>query len=567
MSAALVIEEIRRFLATEKAEVLCVKGRWGVGKTYAWRYYLSEARRTDALHAKKYSYVSLFGLNSLDDVRYAIFEGTVAPAKALTGPDIDSLGDLLDAGKSLVRRSRGLLGSALSIVNAGEVGNALARSAFFLVRDQLICIDDLERAGAGLTSRDLLGLVSFLKEQRNCQVVLLLNDEAIEGADRQQFERLLEKVVDTMVVFAPSPAEAVGIAIEGDDVVSLALRDGVIKLGITNIRVIKKIERLARQLVELLPDAHERVVSQGITACLLGGWAVYEPGHAPSLAFLRDYNSLLAAMREREEGPDDEVQRWRDTLEAMPYGASDGFDEAIFDAAAAGYFDAEHLREEARQLQDTLERSGRVNPLSKAWERYRESLSDEDDAVIGAIAQAAHASLAVAECMNINGTIVFLREMGRDAEADAIAKAYVAAQPQNPRFFDIGNHHFPADQPADPALAAALADRLAAFRDERDPKEVLIEIGHGRGWQDEDLVLLGSLNADAYEAMIEGTEGPDLSILVRTALQIARHHAPDRPEIRTAVDEALGRIAAKSPLRARRLRQWGFIRAPRPEAD
>lgn len=101
MSAALVIEEIRRFLASEKAEVLCVKGRWGVGKTYAWRHYLHEARRDKTLHATKYSYVSLFGLNSLDDVRYAIFEGTVAPAKALTGPDIESVGDLLEKGKSL----------------------------------------------------------------------------------------------------------------------------------------------------------------------------------------------------------------------------------------------------------------------------------------------------------------------------------------------------------------------------------------------------------------------------------------------------------------------------------
>lgn len=37
MSAELAIKEIQRFLASGEAEVLCVKGRWGVGKTYAWR--------------------------------------------------------------------------------------------------------------------------------------------------------------------------------------------------------------------------------------------------------------------------------------------------------------------------------------------------------------------------------------------------------------------------------------------------------------------------------------------------------------------------------------------------
>lgn len=558
MSAALVIEEIRRFLASEKAEVLCVKGRWGVGKTYAWRHYLHEARRDKTLHATKYSYVSLFGLNSLDDVRYAIFEGTVAPAKALTGPDIESVGDLLEKGKSLGRRARGWAQPVFSIFNAGGVGDMIARSAFLLVRNQLICLDDLERAGAGLSVRDLLGLVSFLKDQRQCQVVLLLNDEAIEGEDGEQFKRLLEKVVDTAVLFAPSPTEAAAIAVEGDDAVSNQLRSGVVTLGITNIRVIKKIERLAQQLAELLPDAHEMVLSQGITACMLGGWAVYEPAQAPSLDFLRDYNSLLAAMREREDGPEDEVVRWRDRLDAMPYGATDDFDTAIFDAAEAGYFNATRLRDEASKLQGRIEREGRVNPLAMAWNRYREALTDDDEVVIDAIEQGARESLAITDSLNMNATIAFLREQGRNSQADEIVQAYVAAQPADRRYFEVRNHHFPADQPIDAVLAAAFAERLASIQDERDPKAVLLDIGHGRPWQDIDLDLIATVDADGYEAMFEGTEGPDLAVLVRIAQQISQQHFIDRPALQEAIVEALSRIAIKSPLRARRLRQWGF---------
>ncbi|GAA0863777.1 hypothetical protein GCM10009115_15600 [Sphingopyxis soli] len=558
MSATLVIKEIRRFLESEKAEVLCIKGRWGVGKTYAWLQILGETQTGGKLHAKKYSYVSLFGLNSLDEVRHAIFEGRVSPDKAISGPDSESLADLFEAGKSLVRKSRGWLGAALGPVGFGEIGNMLARSAFFLVRDQLICIDDLERAGAGLSPRDLLGLISFLKEQRNCQIVLLLNDGAMGDLDLDQFQRLLEKVVDTAVIFAPSPAEAAAIAIPGDGAISDELRRGVITLGITNIRVIKKIERIALQLVDLLPGAPERIISQGIVACLLGGWSVYEPGQAPSLEFLLGYNSLHAAMMERENGPDEAFIRWRDQLSNLPYNASDDFDVAIFDAAAAGYFDAERLRTEAAKLHEELQRNSRINPLSKAWERYRESLVEDDAFVIDAIEKAAHESLAITDSININGTIAFLREQGRGQQADAIAKAYVDAQPENPDFFNILNHHFPADQPADPALAAALAQRLATFRDERDPKAVILDIAHGRAWQDDDLALLAGIDVDAYQAMFEGTEGSDLSLLVRTALQMARGHEHDRPEIRATVEQALGRIAAKSPLRARRLRQWGF---------
>jgi hypothetical protein len=36
MSATLVEKEIERFLASPEPEVLCLRGKWGVGKTYSW---------------------------------------------------------------------------------------------------------------------------------------------------------------------------------------------------------------------------------------------------------------------------------------------------------------------------------------------------------------------------------------------------------------------------------------------------------------------------------------------------------------------------------------------------
>ena len=36
MKTEFVEKEIRRFLATEELEVICILGKWGVGKTFAW---------------------------------------------------------------------------------------------------------------------------------------------------------------------------------------------------------------------------------------------------------------------------------------------------------------------------------------------------------------------------------------------------------------------------------------------------------------------------------------------------------------------------------------------------
>ena len=73
----------------------------------------------------------------------------------------------------------------------------LVKSSYFLsTRQQVICLDDLERKGTNLRLTDVLGLVSFMKEERSCKVALLLNSSELQGIDNDAFDKYLEKVVD-----------------------------------------------------------------------------------------------------------------------------------------------------------------------------------------------------------------------------------------------------------------------------------------------------------------------------------------------------------------------------------
>jgi hypothetical protein len=558
MSTALVIQEIQSFLASGRPEVLCIRGKWGVGKTFAWRRYLEEANKQGRLKEQDYAYVSLFGLNSLDDLRYAIFESTVPPDKALSGPNAETFGVLVDKGLSIGRKARTWLGPALSAVGFGEVGNAVARSAFLLVRNQLICIDDMERAGDELKPRDVLGMISFLKEQRNCRVAILLNDEAMQGEDQADFRRLLEKVVDVSLTFAPTPSEAAAIAISDDVPVGVQLRDNVTALGITNIRVIKKIERLALRLAESLKPFRPEVLSQAVVACVLGGWVAFEPDHAPSLDFIREYNALVIAMRERDNDPMPDVLRWRDKFEVLRFSHSDDFEKVIFDGAQVGFFDQEMLLAEAKTIEEALNRDHKDNSFIQAWRLYRGSLAIDDNALLDAIYNGACANLAEINTSDINATITLLRENGRDEQAEALVPAYIAAQTDNPRFFDLGNHIFMADNPLDPALRVALEDKRATYVDERDPAALLVEIMNGGEWNEEDMLLLSSLSPDAFQTIFESAEGENLRRIIQQALRMSQHNEDNAVAMRASVQEALTRIANRSPLRARRLRGWGF---------
>jgi hypothetical protein len=89
MSIALIEQEIKRFLSTEDPEAMCFSGRWGVGKTFAWNRFLKDMQGKIAL--KNYSYVSLFGVNSLDELKYSIFENSVGSSAVGLEPSLETL--------------------------------------------------------------------------------------------------------------------------------------------------------------------------------------------------------------------------------------------------------------------------------------------------------------------------------------------------------------------------------------------------------------------------------------------------------------------------------------------
>ncbi len=314
MTTALAREELKRFLASEKAEVLCITGKWGVGKTYAWQESLQAAVGQGKVALKRYAYVSLFGQNSLDDVRYALFENTVPIDRVAGDIDIEMIASSLNRIEEAGRRSvsflkvipalnsyrwiltrsatLGALGltkersdfpfpaAAFRCISRCEGGSGerkiekvqsaqvalrvrihhlsnANRSFFLFVREQIICFDDLERAGKGLEAKDVLGLITFLKEQRRCKVVLLLNQEALDEVAGQDFRTQLEKVADITLEFSPSSAEAAAIAFNAENKISQQLKRQCEILGITNIRVMVKIRRLAERLETLLSEFDE----------------------------------------------------------------------------------------------------------------------------------------------------------------------------------------------------------------------------------------------------------------------------------------------------------------------
>src|SRR5205807_10353636 len=118
----------------------------------------------------RYSYVSLFGIGSLDGLKTAIFENM----EILAPQGGAGFEWILSSGNSVLKNSKQLVG-AVAALPLPYLGGALSKAQpllFSAIRNQVICIDDLERRGSALSVKDVFGLISYLRDQRGCKVAL-----------------------------------------------------------------------------------------------------------------------------------------------------------------------------------------------------------------------------------------------------------------------------------------------------------------------------------------------------------------------------------------------------------
>lgn len=290
MSLKTIREQVLNFLSQSSPSVMAIKGEWGVGKTYGWQTLLLKAQKENMLSAKRYSYVSLFGISSLDKLKYTIFENSITKDSIGTEPNLESLRtNTLGMLEVLGRGSWSKLKEMPFIKSAAPAVEAFS---FMSISEALICIDDLERKGASLDLKDVLGLVSLLKEKKKCKVILLLN----AGTDAtDDYETYKEKVIDIELEFSPTPEESAAIAYDDRKPYHKELSAFTVSLGIKNIRVLTKIGKYIDLAIGCFEGTEPELKTQLLQTTALFSWAYYCSTHdedIPSLDFIESAESI-----------------------------------------------------------------------------------------------------------------------------------------------------------------------------------------------------------------------------------------------------------------------------------
>ena len=554
-STALVQEEIERFLRESESEVLCITGNWGVGKTYNWQTTFDRLRTKSEIGLIRYSYVSLFGLNSLEAFKHAIFENLefiVPEGKA-------ALDRLLGYGNQAFQQSKKAVGALAAVPKIGDALGKLSSPFFFsAIRNQIVCIDDLERRGDGLSVKDVFGLASYLREQRKCKIVFLLNQEMLgepNSPAAKQFKDYFEKVIDTKIVFAPIASEAAAIAFQGSDTSPKLISEYAVKLDVRNIRVLKKIERLVKIIYDALPEASDKLRRQIIHSLVLLGWSKFDSGaRPPSLEYIRD-GTLIRVAKERERTPDEE--RWDAILLGYEFRYPDDFDVALIEFVDKGVLDKQSITKAATQQEEKLKQSEQLQAYREAFRLLHGGFLNNKTEVCQEIIKGFEKNFGILALPDVSRLLEILDQINEPKLADHVVA--FTKKTASPEFWLYDD---PLSRPVHDKLEPLVKAKQLEARPPPDFEQDLVDAGVT--YDAEAVARVAGYPVEKFKELFLSRSGEKFKTVVLAALEF-RKISNASPEMRTVVskaEQALREIGMTSSLNAFRVQAFGVSMVP-----
>ena len=554
MSIAIVKAQIDLFLKTDTPEVMAIRGAWGVGKTFSWNKYLKEAKCKNDIALDKYAYVSLFGLNSLDALKLAIFMEVMHKKHIGTEQDLDAVKSAYKKLSSLKRKAIGLF---KAVPYLGDILPTIEALAFYSLRKTIVCIDDFERKGKDLDAQDVMGLVTFLKEQKKCKVVLILNDELLENDALIDYKKYREKVIDIELAFSPTAKECADIALLHDQL-SLKLKSFVEKLGINNIRIIKKIERLAIIINTLLAGFEEAVLHQTLQSLTLFTWCFYGRSKSvPRYDFVKNFGYGFLGPDKEEEL--EEEKQWKAILRQYDYSNTDDFDLQVARTVEHGYVDESPFLNEARKLNSQVVANKAAKSFREAWDIYHDSFDDNEEEVVSVLYDSFKRNVKFIDLYSLDGIVRLFRELGRAEQADELIDIYIQERKKENEIFDLSGYHA-ISEIKDKKIIQKFGVIHESLKETKTIKDVLEKIVGKDSWGESDEDVLSNTSAEDYYKLFKGEKGSHLSSYIDTCLRFGRFGNASEKQKKIAENAtiALRRIGEESDLNAMRVKKFGI---------
>lgn len=174
----MTIDELESRLDNEFSDIykcVLIKGEWGIGKTYFLRKkYLCD---------KKHIYISLFGLDSIEEIKIEIYS---------------KLNKVLNFIKNGINRIKGSsINLPFTSISIPYLENDIEKAIEKKCKKEkfIIVIDDLERKSSNIKMEAILGIIESISNIKNLLIIVVANENKITEKEKSIYLNFSEKVI------------------------------------------------------------------------------------------------------------------------------------------------------------------------------------------------------------------------------------------------------------------------------------------------------------------------------------------------------------------------------------
>lgn len=255
-------------LKDPKPKVVAIKGEWGSGKSTFWKDFVKNEHDNNA-------YISLYGLHSVRDIENSI---------------LLQISNRKFFSELIKKHFEPLSELKISGINAKSILSIIEPKDFKKI---VICLDDFERLSNKISVNELFGFIADLKENKQCRVVMILNEEKISLKNKDDFDIQKEKVIDCELFFRTSLSDIKSIIKNIHPIYEEYLSKFIEKFEVQNLRTINKMIYLLNDFITKLQDElpHNTLIMKNILEKIIEISFIYYQFNFKDFELLKQYKN------------------------------------------------------------------------------------------------------------------------------------------------------------------------------------------------------------------------------------------------------------------------------------
>ncbi|QDP72185.1 hypothetical protein FOG18_06215 [Legionella israelensis] len=554
MSEEIIKNNVKQFLQEDINNVLGLYGEWGNGKTLYWMNTIKEHKNLINNQISGYSYVSLFGINSIEQLKLAILLNKIK---------IDEIGDyepsltecIIKLFKDLNLQNVKLLNKKLFsltrfFTKSLYISSMLDVAKNHSINNTIICLDDMERAGAELTINEIMGYITELKEQKNCKIALIYNNKEVKEKDNDRFSELQEKVIDKNLLFSlPSDYCADLILLDKDSPTYSHVKKYIQLLDLKNMRIIIKINQLTKEIENRFPKEFEdQTLEHAIKSLCLFCYIHYSKHeYIPNIELLKNPGDTIASVTSKLE---EATKRENINIFLNKYGyqITTKMDSLIAHGVITGILDIKSLINEMEAIDLEYKKTASKDTLYSYFDTLLSSFDQDKTKEIQSLFSYCKSHLDICSAVDIDFVIRALKTTNHENFASELISAYIEYLKKNrhrinphtyPFYYDIKDENFKeAIEYHNDSLT-----KKVSFADAID------HIAHNNSWSPEHITALNEVSEEQIIEFLTSLNKRDLIFKYIGAL-MSFSGQKEHMNIHTKSKNALIKISQRSPFNA-----------------